>query len=140
MTEFTSHSPEETETMAAEWASSLQLGSVVLLIGDLGAGKTCFSRGFLRGRGGNADDVSSPSFALVNEYPTPRGPVFHWDLYRLEPGIDWSVLDLEDHLSNASAITLIEWPEKHPDLNPESHTSVRIEAIDETLRKIHIQH
>jgi tRNA threonylcarbamoyladenosine biosynthesis protein TsaE len=136
MREIFSSSPEETEAVAAEWAGSLPLGTVVLLTGDLGAGKTCFSRGFLRGRGGNPDDVSSPSFALVNEYQTPQGSIYHWDLYRLEVGIDWSVLDLEDHLADPSACTLVEWPERHPDLNAANYLHVRIEAANETERKI----
>ncbi|MEM6884696.1 MAG: tRNA (adenosine(37)-N6)-threonylcarbamoyltransferase complex ATPase subunit type 1 TsaE [Verrucomicrobiota bacterium] len=138
MPEFRSNSPESTEAIAAEWGGSLKPGTVVLLSGDLGAGKTCFSRGFLRGRCGNPDDVSSPSFALVNEYQTPDATIYHWDLYRLEPDIDWSALDLEDHLADAAAFTLIEWPEKHPDLNPDACTRVHIEALDETQRKIRI--
>jgi len=139
MDETTSSSPTETESFAADWATTLEPGCVILLTGDLGAGKTCFSRGFLHGRGGNPDDVSSPSFALVNEYPTPQGPVYHWDLYRLDAHIDWSVLDLEDHLSNPTAFTLVEWPERHPDLNPNACMRVHLEAINELQRKITIK-
>ena len=138
MQEFQSHSPEATETIASEWAASLAPGTVVLLTGDLGAGKTCFSRGLLRGLNGNPNDVSSPSFALVNEYRTSDHTIYHWDLYRLEPDIDWSVLDLEDHLADGTAYTLVEWPERHPDLKPDAYTRVHIEIIDETQRKITI--
>ncbi|MEM1157100.1 MAG: tRNA (adenosine(37)-N6)-threonylcarbamoyltransferase complex ATPase subunit type 1 TsaE [Verrucomicrobiota bacterium] len=138
MNEMISSSPEETESLAAQWSAGLDQGIVVLLNGDLGAGKTCFSRGFLSGRGGKPEDVSSPSFALVNEYRTPAGKIYHWDLYRLEAHMDWSVLDLEEHLGDAKAFTLIEWPERHPDLKPTQSHTVHIEAINETQRNIRI--
>lgn len=138
MPEHNTHSPEATESIAADWAASLSRGTVVLLTGDLGAGKTCFSRGFLKGCGGNPEEVSSPSFALVNEYRTPDAIIYHWDLYRLEPDIDWSVLDLEDHMADPQAFTLIEWPEKHPELPVDSCYRVQIISQNETERLIKI--
>lgn len=136
MPEIFSHSPAETEAIAAKWAMSLHPGQTVLLHGELGAGKTCFVRGIVLGRQGHPDDVSSPSFSLVNEYQTPLGIIYHWDLYRLPEKTDWSVLDLDDHLNNPASITVIEWPERRNDL---TGTRVHLEETGPDSRKITIK-
>jgi tRNA threonylcarbamoyladenosine biosynthesis protein TsaE len=117
-------SEEETASVAARLAKALRPGSTVLLQGDLGAGKTAFVRGMAAGLGLDPDDVSSPTFTLVQEY---RGPVtlFHVDLYRLASG---EVDDLGlDELVAGGGIAAVEWAEKLPRDLP---GAVRVEITD----------
>ena len=86
--EYITHSPEETEALGAEYAKSLKAGDVVAFSGDLGAGKTAFTRGVLHGLGYEGR-VTSPTFAIANEYETPTVKVAHFDLYRI---LDLAVL------------------------------------------------
>ena len=104
---------DETATLAlgSSVACKSQLPQVIFLRGDLGAGKTTFSRGFLRGRGHDGS-VKSPTYTLVEPYESvPGGPVFHLDLYRLGDAQELAYLGLGDYLS-AEGILLIEWPER----------------------------
>lgn len=120
--EFVTHSPEETENIGRAAAQRLQSGDIVALSGDLGAGKTVFARGILRGLG-YAGRVTSPTFTIVNEYETPAGLVAHLDLYRiLQPEALWEI-GLEEYL-NGSRIVLIEWSENAGSLLPETIKSV----------------
>jgi len=132
------HGPDDTEALAARVAAKLHAGSVLLLEGDLGSGKTCFVRGLVRGLGGNPEQVSSPTFTLVHQYPGTRLPVFHWDLYRLEPETNWAVLDLDDHLTDPNSVTLVEWPERRDDWATSAPAAQRIvlQTLSETERKI----
>jgi tRNA threonylcarbamoyladenosine biosynthesis protein TsaE len=105
--------PDETATLAlgSSVAGKSQVPQVIFLRGDLGAGKTTFSRGFLRGRGHDGS-VKSPTYTLVEPYESvPGGPVFHLDLYRLSDAQELAYLALGDYLS-AEGILLIEWPER----------------------------
>lgn len=106
------HSPDETRTAAAAWGAKLVPGSVIRLHGGLGAGKTTFVQGLARGLG-CADEATSPTFALLHEYPGPRCTLYHWDLYRLGPETDWSQLDLPGQLPG-EGVTVVEWPERYP--------------------------
>jgi len=107
--EVETRSPEETREFAAQLARKLQVGDVVLLFGDLGAGKTTFVQGLARGLGVPEECyVQSPTFALINEYPGSV-PLFHVDLYRLEPE-DVYDLGLEELLERG--ILVIEWSER----------------------------
>ena len=104
---------DETATLAlgSAVAGKSQVPQVIFLRGDLGAGKTTFSRGFLRGRGHDGS-VKSPTYTLVEPYESvPGGPVFHLDLYRLGDAEELAYLGLGDYLS-VEAILLIEWPER----------------------------
>ena len=109
-----SASAEETEAAGREFADRLRTGDVVLLEGDLAAGKTTFVRGLLRGLSGNAEAVSSPSFVLVQTYDcSARGisTLHHVDLYRLGENIaDLREVGLEDVLSDDAAVVAVEWP------------------------------
>ena len=106
----TTHSESDTMAVAREFAATLRAGDVVLLSGDLGAGKTAFVRGLAGGLGANPDDVSSPTFTLVHEYRGGRLPLYHADLYRLqrttieELGLDERSVD--------RGVLAIEWPER----------------------------
>ena len=103
------HSEEETAEIARRLAGRLPRSAVVLLYGELGAGKTAFVRGLVAGVGGEADEVNSPTFALIQEYPAPR-PVHHVDLYRLT-GAETDDLGL-DELSEGPGLVAIEWADR----------------------------
>jgi len=103
----------ETEAAGERLADTLAPGDVILLHGPLGAGKTAFVRGLARGLGAGADEVSSPTFTLIQEYRGGRLPLFHVDLYRLAPP---EVDDLGlDELVSSDAIVAIEWAERWRD-------------------------
>ncbi len=108
----TTHSEAETSAAARELALTLAANSVVLLFGDLGAGKTAFVRGLVEGLGGSPDDVSSPTFTLIQEYRGGRLPVVHADLYRLNDPREIDDLGL-DELGTGSVLA-VEWAEKMP--------------------------
>lgn len=107
-------SPEETERAGEEFAAELKGGEVILLVGQLGGGKTTFVRGLARGLGvDDPDGVASPSYTIVNEYPGGRLTVQHADLYRLDKPADIEDLALDDLLA-ADAVVVVEWGDKLP--------------------------
>ncbi len=121
--------------MARELAPELAPGSVVLLFGELGAGKTAFVRGLLEGAGGAPEDVSSPTFTLIQHYAA-RLPVAHVDLYRLSPA---EVDDLGlDELASAAGIVAIEWADRLPRL-PSGAIRVHIEDGGGDTREIRVE-
>jgi tRNA threonylcarbamoyladenosine biosynthesis protein TsaE len=128
------NSEEETEAAGERFASSLAAGDVVLLYGDLGAGKTAFVRGLARGLGACDDDVSSPTFTLIQEY-AGRATLYHVDLYRLEPA-EVDDLGLEELLSG-DGIVAIEWAERWRG-RPDGALEVRLEHAGEDQRRIKI--
>jgi tRNA threonylcarbamoyladenosine biosynthesis protein TsaE len=103
-------SEAETRAVAAQLAAGLDAGTVILLSGDLGAGKTAFVRGLAEGLGLAADVVTSPTFTLVHEYRGGRLPLIHVDLYRLDAA-DLADIGLDDDLA-AAGVVAIEWPER----------------------------
>ena len=105
-----SSSEEETRAIAAGIARTLQPGAVLLLSGDLGAGKTAFVRGLAEGLGLDADQVTSPTFTLVHEHRGGRLPLIHIDLYRLDTA-DLADIGLDDDLA-AVGVVAVEWPER----------------------------
>jgi tRNA threonylcarbamoyladenosine biosynthesis protein TsaE len=127
---------EETSAAGETLARSLRAGDVVLLYGELGAGKTAFVRGLARGLGANPDDVSSPTFTLVQEYTGPRATLYHVDLYRLEP-VEVDDLGLEE-LVSGEGIVAIEWAERWSG-RPDDVYEVRIEDIGNEQRRIAIR-
>lgn len=106
---FTSESPEQTRTWAANWVKSLATGTVIALHGDLGTGKTCLVQGLAHGLG-ITDAIHSPTFTLINEY---RGqlPLYHLDLYRLHAEQDAWDIGIDQYLSS-DGITAIEWADR----------------------------
>ena len=105
-------SERETEQAGEHFARGLAPGAVVYLYGDLGAGKTAFVRGMARGLGANPEEVSSPTFTLVQEYPGGRATLYHVDLYRLEPP-EVDDLGLDD-LIDGTGVVAIEWADRWP--------------------------
>ena len=109
----TTNSEQDTAAAGERLAGVLEAGDVVLLFGELGAGKTAFVRGLARGLGAQPDDVSSPTFTLVQEYRGGRVPLYHVDLYRLEPA---EIADLGlDELIEGDGVVAIEWADRWRD-------------------------
>jgi tRNA threonylcarbamoyladenosine biosynthesis protein TsaE len=138
--EFTTNSEQATTIAGRELAATLSAGDVVLLYGDLGAGKTAFVRGLAEGVGVPSDEVSSPTFTLIQEYRGGRVPLFHVDLYRLNDPREIDDLGLDEIA--ADGVLAIEWAEKLvPDarLKParyEDAITVRIQHGDRDARTI----
>jgi tRNA threonylcarbamoyladenosine biosynthesis protein TsaE len=116
---------EETEAVAERLAAVLIAGDVLTLSGDLGAGKTTFTRGLARGLGSRAR-VSSPTFTLIHEYAGGRLPVYHVDAYRLRGAEDALSAGLEDYLDRGDGVVVIEWPENVARLLPPDRLSVTL--------------
>jgi tRNA threonylcarbamoyladenosine biosynthesis protein TsaE len=133
--ELTTNSEAETGAAGRELARELTPDSVVLLWGELGAGKTAFVRGLAEGLGIDPGDVSSPTFTLMQEYRGGRLPLLHVDLYRLQAR---EVDDLGLEELAAGGVLAIEWPDRLPRLLPGA-IDVRIEHIDDTRRLIGIE-
>jgi tRNA threonylcarbamoyladenosine biosynthesis protein TsaE len=134
---FESRSEEETRALGQTLAVLLPPDGVVLLIGDLGAGKTTLAQGIAAARGAAcAEDVSSPTFTLIHEYGDPVS-VYHLDLYRLDTAEQARRLGIED-IYDAPALVLVEWGERFPDLLPENRIEIRIRMFGETEREIEI--
>jgi tRNA threonylcarbamoyladenosine biosynthesis protein TsaE len=129
----TSSSPEDTESIAAAIGAALSPGDVVILTGDLGAGKTTFVRGLARGLGVTIG-VKSPSFAIHLRYPG-RIALHHLDLYRLKDGRDLSELGLEDVLEQ-EGVTAVEWGERLGDWLPDRALNIRFEDLGGTRRRL----
>lgn len=128
-------SEEETSAAGEALARTLRAGDVVLLFGDLGAGKTAFVRGMARGMGADSEEVSSPTFTIVQEYAGASATLYHVDLYRLEPA-EIDDLGLDD-LVASDGIVAIEWADRWPG-RPDDVTEVRIETVGEDRRRISV--
>ena len=111
-------------------------GEVWWLSGNLGAGKTHWTKGFVSGVGSEAV-VTSPTFGLVHEYPGGSAPVFHFDFYRIESAEELLGLGWDDYLER-DGIVVVEWGEKYPDLMPESAKQVTITAQEDGSRQVEI--
>jgi tRNA threonylcarbamoyladenosine biosynthesis protein TsaE len=136
--ERVTHTPEETVLLGREIAVHLQPPCLVLLQGDLGAGKTTLVKGIVAGLGAaSEDEVTSPSFTFVHEYGAP-GSVYHADLYRIEGARDLATLGLED-LSSQAATVLVEWGEKLGDNAPIPCVKIRMEHLGSDDRRILIE-
>ena len=135
--EFITHSAAETEALGAKLAAVLQPGDVIAYLGDLGAGKTAFTRGLARGLG-IAEAVTSPTYTLVNEYLDGRLPLFHFDMYRLSDADELFDLGWEDYLAR-HGVCAVEWSENVWEAleNPIT-VQIRTDADDEALRRITI--
>jgi tRNA threonylcarbamoyladenosine biosynthesis protein TsaE len=131
---FESTSAEETIEVGRRIARTIPQYGVVLLIGNLGAGKTTLAKGIVSGLGAAApEDVSSPTFTLIHEYGEKR--VFHIDLYRLDSEQQVETLGL-DEIFSRDALVLIEWGERFPRLMPERRIEIRLESGSGDKRRI----
>ena len=134
--EFITNSPEETEAVGKALAAVLAPGTVLAYRGDLGAGKTAFTRGLARGLG-IADPVTSPTYTIVNEYLSGRMPLFHFDMYRLHSADDLFDIGWDDYLERGG-VCAVEWSENVWEAM-EDAIVVTIEKTGDESRKITIE-
>jgi tRNA threonylcarbamoyladenosine biosynthesis protein TsaE len=137
--EKTSRSVRQTELIAEDLARSLAGGEVIALYGDLGAGKTQFTRGIVRGLGGDPHQVSSPTFVLLNVYSTARMQVFHLDAYRVHGPDDFDAIGFPELLEE-HGVVIIEWPARVEALLPaQKRINVHIESLSQRQRRVRIE-
>lgn len=133
------HSESETEALGRALGRRLQPGDVVALVGDLGAGKTCLTRGIAAGLG-IEEPVASPTFILVAEYPTASGfPLYHADCYRLDnPAREAEDIGLDELMADHGAV-VVEWADRIAALLPPDHLRVTLEIVDDHSRRITLE-
>jgi len=130
------HSEAETEDFARQLAAEIRPGTVLALHGDLGAGKTVFTRGFARGLG-VTEAVSSPTYTILQEYRLPADHrLYHLDLYRINNYVAALGFGVEEYLEDPEAYIIAEWPERIKELLPETTLHIRLEHVDENTRRI----
>jgi len=138
MKSFQTHSAEETTELGRRLAPDLKPGSIVLLRGDLGAGKTTMVKGIAEGfQAAKAEDVTSPTFTLIHEYRGPEVTLYHIDLYRIDTQRELDTLALDD-LMSSNSILLIEWGEKFARFAKERDVEIAIEHHGSDERSITI--
>ena len=130
-----SKSEEETKKIAEKIAKK---NSFVCLYGDLGSGKTIFSKGFARGLGLSENQMKSPTYTLVRFYKIQQKKLHHFDFYRIREPDDLMIHDLEEIFSQKNAIILIEWPERIKNLLPEKRLDIYLEYVDKKSRRLTI--
>lgn len=131
------NSVDELGAAAAQLLQYASLQKIFLFYGDMGAGKTTFIKAICE-KLGVSENTSSPTFSIVNEYPSPQGPVYHFDFYRLKTETEALDLGYEDYFYSGH-YCFIEWPEKIPDLIPEHFVKVNISADNDNRRTIHAE-
>ncbi len=138
-TKTITHSAEETIAFGRKLAAELSPPLIVLLRGDLGAGKTTLVKGIAEGFGAaRADDVTSPTFTLIHEYRGPQTTLYHIDLYRIDTQRELDTLALDDLIA-PNCILLIEWGEKFPRLQRDQNLQIILVRIAETERSIEVR-
>ena len=134
---YYSNSEKDTLDIANEFAASLCAGDIVLLDGDLGAGKTVFSKGIVSALSDGKITAVSPTFVLVNVYDT-NPKIFHFDLYRISDMSELDAIGAEEYFYS-DGVSLIEWPSRAIDIFPDSAIKVYIEKVDNEKRIIKVQ-
>ena len=134
------NSAKNTEEVAEKFGKSIGLPVVVSLVGDLGAGKTTFTKGFAKGLG-VSDIITSPTFTIMNEYTSGRKPLYHFDMYRLgsfEEAVELGFLEYFD-LTKLRGASIVEWAENCKGILPERHIEIEIKKISDEEREISIE-
>lgn len=136
--QFTSYNECETKSLARKIASKLNIGDIIVLSGELGSGKTKFTEGFLS-YFGLENEISSPTFTIVNEYKNNKITIFHFDVYRLEDIDEFYAIGGEEYFS--SGICIIEWGEKIEEALPSSYLKISFSRNyeDDSIRNIRIE-
>jgi tRNA threonylcarbamoyladenosine biosynthesis protein TsaE len=138
-TEYITHSAEETIALGRELALMLRNYHMVILRGDLGAGKTTLVKGVAEGlNAASQEDVTSPTFTLIHEYRGPEVTLYHVDLYRIETERELATLGLDELFAEKGNLVLLEWGEKFPRLVAGCDAEIRIERVGEQERRIAI--
>ena len=128
------HSPAETRALGRRVAELLRPGDVLLLYGNLGAGKSEFTRGVAEGLGVSGP-VTSPSFTILNVYDDGRIPLYHFDWYRLESAEELYEMGMDEYLGG-DGVAVVEWPTQCPEAIPETHLAVTLTPVGETEREV----
>jgi len=134
---FISNSPAETEGIGRQFAKELNVGSILALEGELGSGKTQFTKGLVAGLESSAP-VTSPTFTIIHEYPGGRLPVYHFDFFRLENRESVAQLGLDDYFFG-DGISVIEWADRFPESIPNQARWILFEIRSENARMISIR-
>ena len=137
MATFISNSPAETEGIGRQFAKELNVGSILALKGELGSGKTQFTKGLVAGLESSAP-VTSPTFTIIHEYPGGRLPVYHFDFFRLENRESVAQLGLDDYFFG-DGISVIEWADRFPESIPDQARWILFEIRSENARMISIR-
>ena len=137
MEKIITNSAEETQDFAFDYARNLSKGAVIELIGDLGAGKTAFAKGFAKGLG-IEQAITSPTFSLLNTY-NGRLKLNHFDLYRIEDLEELYMLGFEEQFLDENAVNLIEWPQIAYDMLPKNRVRITITKLNENQREIKVE-
>jgi len=138
--EFVTNSAEETIAAGRELSTVFHAGQLIVLRGNLGAGKTTLVKGIAEGfRAAPEENVTSPTFNLVHEYRGPTATIFHIDLYRIDTIRELMTLGLDDLRSEPGAILLVEWGEKFGDISSQSDGEMAIEILGETQRRVSVR-
>ena len=139
MINVTFESPDlsATDRLGQLLAESLPDGSVVALIGTLGAGKTKLVQAVAKYTGNTEENISSPTFVLLHEYIDGNRPIYHFDAYRLDTAEEFRRLSPDDYFED-TGVTFIEWADKFPQILPVNHLEIRIEPLGETSRRFHL--
>ncbi len=132
--QYLSHSAAETRALGERMAEGLRAGDVVVLQGELGAGKSELARGIARGLG-VAETVTSPSFTILNVYESGRCPLYHFDWYRLESAEELYEMGMDEYLGG-DGIAVVEWAERCPEAVPADAMRVRFEVLGDEIRQI----
>ena len=127
-------SPAQTRAIGEQLAQQLRAGDVLILHGDLGAGKSEMTRGIAEGLGVSGP-VTSPSFTILNVYDDGRVPLYHFDWYRLESAEELYEMGMDEYLGG-DGVAVVEWPTQCPEAIPETHLAVKLTPVGETEREI----
>ncbi len=137
--EYITHSAEETIALGRELAPTLKDARMVILRGDLGAGKTTLVKGIAEGlQTASRDDITSPTFTLVHEFRGPDVTLYHVDLYRIDSERELATLGLDDLFAEPGNLVLLEWGEKFPRFQKERDVEIAIERRGEQERRIRV--
>lgn len=138
--EFITNSAEETIAVGRQLSTILHPGQLIVLHGNLGAGKTTLVKGIAEAFDAACEEnVTSPTFNLVHEYRGPNVTIFHIDLYRIDTGRELMTLGIDDLRSEPGAILLVEWGEKFDDTLSQSDGEITLEILGETQRRVSVR-
>ncbi len=136
MESFISYNEDDTKKFASNFAKNLHKGDIIVLSGELGSGKTKFTEGVLT-YFGLENEISSPTFTIVNEYKNSNTTIYHFDVYRLEDSDEFYAIGGEDYFNNG--ICIIEWGELIDDILPKPYTKIVFQKLDDDIRKLSIE-